>query len=143
MPVNVATAEWNGDLMSGSGHIKGKTGAIDVPYSLKSRTENTSNTNPEELIGAAHAGCYTMMLSALLTRANTPPTSIHTEAKVTQEKIGEKIVITRIDLSTSATVPGIDDAAFQAAAQNAKENCPVSVALKNVGEITLKAELKS
>jgi len=127
-------------LMSGSGHIKGRTGAIDVPYSLKSRVENTAQTNPEELIGAAHAGCFTMMVSAVLTKAGTPPETIKTIAKVHQEKIGEAFVITKIELETEAAVPGIDEKAFLEHATFAKENCPVSKALGGV-QIELKAKL--
>ena len=141
MPTNVATAHWTGDLMQGSGNISGRTRAFDVPYSLKSRVENTAATNPEELIAAAHAGCYTMMLSALLTKAGTPPESITTSAKITQEMIDGAPAITKIELSTEATVPGIDAATFQGHADNAKQNCPVSKALHSVPSITLEAKL--
>jgi lipoyl-dependent peroxiredoxin len=142
MPTNQAFAVWKGDLMQGQGQITGRTKAFDVPFSLKSRVENTSNTNPEELIGAAHAGCFSMMLSALLTRAGTPPEEIRTAAKVTQEQVDGAFVITKIELSTEARVPGIDDATFQATAQNAKENCPVSKALTGTS-ISLEAKLQS
>ena len=141
MPVNQANAVWNGDLMSGSGQITGKTGAIDVTFSLKSRSENTSNTNPEELIGAAHAGCFSMMLSALLTKAGTPPEKIETECKVTQEVIDGAFTITKSELSTRASVPGISAEQFQETAENAKKNGPVSKALGGIPTITLKAEL--
>ena len=141
MPVNQATATWEGDLIHGKGQMKGRTGAIDVPFSLKSRSENTANTNPEELIGAAHAGCYSMMLSALLSKAGTPPKHIQTVAKVTQEVIDGAFLITKIDLSCQAQVPGISAEDFAATAQNAKENCPVSRALAGGPTITLAAEL--
>lgn len=141
MPTNQASAVWKGDLMQGSGQITGRTKAFDVPFSLKSRVENTANTNPEELIGAAHAGCFSMMLSALLTKAGTPPEEIRTTAKVTQEQVDGAFVITKIELSTEASVPGIDDATFQTTAQNAKENCPVSKALTGTS-ISLQATLQ-
>ena len=138
MSINVATVEWNGDLTTGSGHIKGRTGAVDAAYSLKSRVENTPQTNPEELIGAAHAACYSMMVSALLTGAGTPPGHIKTVAKVHLDKEGEGFKISTIEIETEAKVAGIDDAKFQEVAKNAKENCPVSKALTGVN-ITLKA----
>ncbi|MBN9418976.1 hypothetical protein ABS71_12010 [bacterium SCN 62-11] len=140
MPVNQATATWKGDLMHGSGHIVGKTGAIDVTFSLKSRSENTSNTNPEELIGAAHSGCYSMMLSALLTKAGKPPEEINTVAKVTQDVVNGEFLITKIELSTKAKVPGLSKDEFADFAENAKKNCPVSRALTGTN-ITLEAEL--
>jgi osmotically inducible protein OsmC len=141
MPTNLATAHWEGNLTEGKGTISGRTRAFDLPYSLKSRIENTAATNPEELIGAAHAGCYTMMLTSLLTQAGTPPQSIKSTAKVTQEMIDGAPTITKIELETEATVPGIDAAAFEVAAKNAKENCPVSRALKAVDVQLLSAKL--
>jgi osmotically inducible protein OsmC len=143
MPVNQATATWEGDLLHGQGHMRGRTGAIDVPFSLKSRSENTANTNPEELIGAAHAGCYSMMLSALLSGAGTPPKRIQTTARVTQEVIDGAYLITKIDLTCQASVPGISAQDFAATAENAKQNCPVSRALAGGPQITLSAELLS
>jgi len=140
VPVNQATATWKGDLLHGQGHIVGRTGAIDVSFSLKSRAENTSHTNPEELIGAAHAGCYSMMLSALLSNAGTPPESIETVAKVTQDVVNGEFLITKIELSTRARVAGISRETFLEQAENAKKNCPVSRALTGTS-ITLAAEL--
>src|SRR5207253_10078373 len=114
MPSRTAQAEWNGNLMRGSGRLAVGSGAVDVPYSFKSRfEEGQSATNPEELLGAAHAGCFTMALIAQLSRERLTPTRIHTEAKVKLEKVGESFSITRIDLETQAEVPGIDDATFQ------------------------------
>ncbi|MBX3167042.1 MAG: OsmC family peroxiredoxin [Candidatus Eremiobacteraeota bacterium] len=140
MPVNQATATWKGDLMHGAGHIVGQTGAIDVTFSLKSRSENTSNTNPEELIGAAHSGCYSMMLSALLTKAGKPPEEINTVARVTQEMVNGEFLITKIELSTRARVAGLGQDEFLEFAENAKKNCPVSRALTGTN-ISLEAEL--
>jgi osmotically inducible protein OsmC len=142
MSLNLATATWKGDLLHGQGHIVGDTGAVDVPFSLKSRSEKTSHSNPEELIGAAHAGCYSMMLSAILSGAGTPPEEITTEARVTQEVINGEYLITKVELSTRARVPGISSEAFAEAAENAKKNCPVSRALTGTS-ITLEAQLLS
>src|SRR6185312_2261502 len=130
MPTRNAEAEWKGNLAEGSGRLKVGSGAFDGPYSFKSRfEEGEAATNPEELLGAAHAGCFTMALTAQLSRAGIKPTRIHTLAKVKLEKIGEAFSITRIDLETEAEAPGVDDAAFQQYALRAKENCPLSKAL--------------
>ncbi len=142
MPTRTAEAEWRGKLADGSGRLKVGSGAFDGPYSFKSRFEDgQSATNPEELIGAAHAGCFTMALAAQLSRAGLVPTRLHTVAKVRLEKVGEAFSITRIDLETEAEVPGIDDATFQRYALEAKQNCPVSKALAGT-EIHLKAVLR-
>jgi osmotically inducible protein OsmC len=141
MPTRKAEAEWKGNLAQGSGRLTVGSGAIDVPYSFKSRfEEGQSATNPEELIGAAHAGCFTMALTAQLSRAGITPTRIHTSAKVKLEKAGEAFSITGIDLETEGEVPGIDDATFQGYALDAKQNCPVSKALTGT-EIHLVARL--
>ena len=141
MPSRKAEAEWRGNLMEGSGKLKLGSGAFEGPYSFKSRfEEGQSSTNPEELIGAAHAGCFTMALIARLSRAGLSPTRIHTNANVKLEKIGEAFSITRIDLETEAEIPGIDDATFQNHAQTAKTDCPVSKALAGT-EIHLVAKL--
>lgn len=143
MPTRTAEAEWKGNLAEGSGRLKVGSGAIDVPYSFKSRfEEGQSATNPEELIGAAHAGCFTMALTAQLSRQRITPTRIHTEAKVHLEKVGEAFTITQIELATEADIPGIDDATFQKYAQDAKQNCPVSKALAGT-QIHLTAKLKT
>ena len=141
MPTRKAEAEWKGNLVQGSGRLKVGSGAFDGPYSFKSRfEEGQSATNPEELIGAAHAGCFTMALTAQLCRAGLTPTRIRTVANVKLEKVGETFAITRIDLETEADVPGIDDAHFQKHALDAKHNCPVSKALAGT-EIHLNAKL--
>src|SRR6185295_9143327 len=114
MPTHKAEAEWEGNLAQGSGRLKLDSGAFEGPYSFKSRfEEGQSATNPEELIGAAHAGCFTMALVAQLARAGIRPTRIHTAAQVKLEKVGEAFAITRIDLETEAEIPGIDDSTFQ------------------------------
>ena len=143
MPTHRAEAEWKGNLTQGSGRLHAGSGAFDLPYSFKSRfEEGQPATNPEELIGAAHAGCFTMALTAALTRAGTAPTRIHTTAAVTLGKTGDAFSITRIELQTVGEIPGLDPAAFQKQAQDAKQNCPVSKALAGT-EITLDARLAS
>ena len=140
MPVRNADATWEGGLKGGKGRLKTGSGAYEGNYSFMSRFEQGSGTNPEELIAAAHAGCYSMALSAMLERIGHSPTRVHTTAKVHLEKVGEGFKITRIELDNESSVPGIDEAAFQEAARKAKEGCPVSQALGGV-EITLNARL--
>ncbi len=141
MPIRRAEAEWKGNLAEGGGRLKVESGAFDGPYTFKSRFEDDrSATNPEELIGAAHAGCFTMALTAQLSRQRITPTRIHTEARVKLEKVGEAFAITQIELETEAEIPGIDDATFQKYALDAKQNCPVSKALAGT-EIKLNAKL--
>ena len=141
MPTRTAEAQWEGNLAEGKGNLKLASGAFAGPYSFKSRfEEGESATNPEELLGAAHAGCFTMALAAALSRERLVPTRIHTTAKVKLEKVGDAFSITRIDLETEAQVPGVDDAAFQKYATGAKENCPLSKALAAM-EIHLNAKL--
>jgi lipoyl-dependent peroxiredoxin len=141
MPTQKAEAEWKGDLQQGSGRLKLGSGAFEGPYSFKSRfEEGQSATNPEELIGAAHAGCFTMALALALTRAKTPPTRLHTAAQVKLEQKDGGFSITRIDLTTEAEIPGVDDATFQKVAADAKAGCPVSKALAAV-DIHLTAKL--
>ena len=141
MPTRKAEAEWQGNLAEGSGRLKVGSGAFDGPYSFKSRFEDgKSATNPEELIGAAHAGCFTMALTAQLSRAGITPMRIHTDAKVKLEKVGEGFSITTIELETEADIPGIDDATFQKHPLDAKLNCPVSKALAGTN-IRLTAKL--
>lgn len=142
MIVRNANAEWTGGLKDGSGRLALGSGAFEGRYSFTSRFEDGTGTNPEELIGAAHAACFSMALSAALGRAGYAPQRVATTAKVHLEKQEEGFRITRIALTTEAQVPGIDDAAFQEQARGAKEGCPVSQALQAV-EITLEAKLVS
>ena len=130
MPTRTAEAVWNGSLMEGKGQLSVGSKAFSGAYDWKARAGEGAGTNPEELLGAAHAGCFSMALSHQLAQAGHPPTRVHTTAKVTFEKQAEGFAITRIDLATEAQVPGIDDAAFQKMANGAKEGCPVSKALK-------------
>lgn len=129
MPVRSATAEWSGTLREGHGTMRMRSGSYEGPYSFASRFEEGQGTNPEELIAAAHAGCFSMALSGVLVRAGIQPERIETTAKVHVEKVGEGFAITRIDLATQGRVPGIDEATFREHAETAKQNCPVSRAL--------------
>src|SRR6266849_5710865 len=138
MPVRKAEAEWKGTLREGSGTVKAESGTISGNYSFGSRFESGKGTNPEELIAAAHAGCFSMALAAGLTRAGFPPKRVHTTASVRLDKVGEGFEITKLELECDAEVPKIDEAGFHAQATAAKEGCPVSKALKAV-EISLKA----
>jgi len=140
MATRTGTAVWEGTLKSGNGTMKFGSGAFEGAYSFSSRFENGSGTNPEELIGAAEAGCFSMALSVGLEKAGFPPKRISTTASVHLEKVDDAFRIKSIDLQTEADVPGIDDAIFQEAAQKTKENCPVSVALSGT-QISLKARL--
>jgi osmotically inducible protein OsmC len=142
MPARTADAEWRGTLTEGSGRVRVASGTLDTPYDFRSRFADGTSTNPEELIGAAHAGCFSMALSNILTKAGTVPDWIRTKATVHLEKQGDAFAISRIDLATEASVPGLDEAAFKGHAETAKTNCPVSKALQAV-EITLSAKLSS
>ena len=137
MPTSSATATWDGVLRSGHGRFTAQSGAFAGDYTFQTRFEGAAGTNPEELIAAAHAGCFSMALSAGLEKAGTPSTSIETTAEVTMDGG----TIAKIRLVTRGTVPGIDAAAFQAAAEDARKNCPVSRALATVPVIALDAAL--
>src|SRR5512139_4297744 len=142
MSVRKAEAEWTGSLREGRGELALESGAFRGPYTFKARFEDGKETNPEELIGAAHAGCFTMALTALLARQQITPTRIHTTAAVHIEQGAGGFTIPRIELRTRASIPGIDAEKFAALAADAKQNCPVSKALAGVGEITLDAALE-
>jgi lipoyl-dependent peroxiredoxin len=140
MATATGSAVWQGDLKGGKGSMKLGSGAYEGPYSFASRFENGQGTNPEELIGAAHAGCFSMALSAGLAQAGFPPKRVSTTAKVHLNRVGEGFKITTIELTTDAEVPGIQRSTFDEQAQSAKLNCPVSKALAGV-EIKLDARL--
>lgn len=142
MAVRTAEAEWKGTIREGQGQVKLGSGAFEGAYSFRSRFEEGTGTNPEELIGAAEAGCFSMALSAGLTKAGYQPARIHTTAKVHLESADGGFAINLIELETEAEVPGIDDAAFQEQAETAKKNCPVSKALAGP-KINLRATLIS
>jgi len=137
MSISNSTAVWKGNLTEGSGTMKLGKGGYEGPFTKASRFDDGAGTNPEELIGAAHAGCYSMFLSAILSKSNFPPAEIRTTAKV---HLGAGPTITLIELETEATVPGCDDATFMQHAEQAKAGCPVSKALSAV-PMTLTARL--
>ncbi len=142
MPVRKANAEWRGDLKSGSGNISTEAGALNnVAYNFVSRFESGDETNPEELLGAAHAACFSMALANGLATAGFKVNSVKTEDKVHIVKLESGFTITKIEVNTVADIEGIDDAAFQEQAENAKKGCPVSKALAGA-EIVLTASLK-
>jgi osmotically inducible protein OsmC len=127
-----ADAHWEGSLREGRGTLKLGSGAFEGAYSFGTRFESAQGTNPEELLGAAHAGCFTMALSLILSKAGHPPTSLDTSATVHLEKVGEGFGITGIDLATRGSVPGIAASEFQRHAEDAKTNCIISKALAGV-----------
>ena len=141
MPVRSAKAEWRGDLKSGNGTLETETGAASGAYSFSSRFEEGAGTNPDELIAAAHAACFSMALSGELGKAGHQPERVRTTAQVHVERGESGFGITRIDLVTRASVPGLDEGAFKEQAEAAKVGCPVSKALAAV-EITLDAALE-
>ncbi|MGI8633673.1 MAG: OsmC family protein [Solirubrobacterales bacterium] len=143
MPTRKATAEWNGSVKQGSGTIGVESGTLSgADYSFQGRFEGGDGTNPDELLGAAHAGCYSMALSLALGDNGHEPESIETTAKVTIDEVDGDPEITGIELVTSAKVPDISDEDFQSVANAAKDGCPLSKALKAV-DISLDATLES
>jgi osmotically inducible protein OsmC len=141
MAVRSGTAEWRGDLRSGTGTVGVASGLFSGQYSFKTRFEDEPGTNPEELIAAAHASCFSMALSNILADAGHVAESVNTTARVHLRLLDGSPAISQIDLMTEGAVPGIDQEQFAEYAQQAKEGCPVSRALAGVGEITLDAKL--
>ena len=141
MATRNGTAEWQGDLQSGGGTFSVGSGLVEGKYSFKTRFEDEPGTNPEELIGAAHAACYSMALSNMLASDGHVPESVNTTAKVHLRNVDGDPTIAQIDLVTEGRVPGIDQAQFTEYAEKAKAGCPVSRALGGVNEITLDATL--
>jgi osmotically inducible protein OsmC len=140
MPFRTAQARWSGNLTEGKGHITVQSGTLDAPYDFRARTADGQGTNPEELIGAAHAGCFTMQLSALLGKAGATATKLQTTAKVHLEQQGGGFVIPKIELELEGSVPGMSAADFQKHAETAKTGCPVSKALAGT-QITLTVKM--
>src|SRR5579875_183372 len=143
MATREGSAEWHGGIRDGSGTVSVASGLFtEAQFSFRTRFEEEPGTNPEELIAAAHAGCFSMALSARLTEAGHPPESIRTTARVQLRMVDGSPTITAIDLASEGRVPGIDQQQFAELAAQAKDGCPVSRALAGVGEITLRATLK-
>jgi osmotically inducible protein OsmC len=140
MATRKASATWEGGLKGGKGSFSGESG-LGGAYSFGSRFESSGGSNPEELLAAANAACYSMALSGALERNGTPPTRVETKATCTMEKVGEQFAITTMRLEVSATVPGADDETFQKLAEQMKEGCIVSRALKGNVTYELKATL--
>ena len=143
MPTRSAKADWQGEFKRGGGSVSTETGVLDAQYNFSGRFEEGTGTNPEELLGAAHASCFTMALSVGLSQAGTPPESLATTAAVTVDRVEGGFGITKIVLSVTGKVPGLDEAGFEAAAQGAKEHCPLSVALAAVPSIELETTFES
>jgi osmotically inducible protein OsmC len=141
MPERTAEARWDGSLQEGNGTMRMASGAYEGPYSFQSRFEEGDGTNPEELIAAAHAGCFSMALSLVVEQAGHSLESVDTKATVHIDKVDEGFAITRIELETEARVPGLEDSEFQELAEGAKTGCPVSQALAAVDSIELRASL--
>jgi osmotically inducible protein OsmC len=142
MPTRSASAKWEGGLKSGRGSFSGQTG-LSGQYNFSSRFENGAGSNPEELLAAAEAACYSMALSVGLERNGTPPTSVETTARCTIDKVGDGFGITTMQLEVRARVPKVDDATFQRIAKETKDGCPISKALKGNVDIQVTATLTS
>lgn len=141
MPTRNATARWDGGLKGGKGRFDGESGSVGGAYTVGSRFESERGSNPEELLAAAHAACFSMALGIALERGGSPSKWVETKAACSVEKAGEGWKITTIRLSTRAEVPGMSEADFRKAAEGAKEGCPVSGALKGNVKIELDAQL--
>lgn len=137
-----ATVHWEGDIARGKGTIAAESGLVNAGYSFGTRFSNEPGTNPEELLAASHAACFTMALSLALTRAGHPPKAIDTKATAHLQKVPDGFEISRIELTTTAQVDGVDAATFAQLADGAKQGCPISKALRAV-PITLDAKLKA
>lgn len=142
MPTRKASASWEGGLREGRGQFNGESGAIDGRYSFGRFQDDGGGTNPEELLAAAEASCYSMALAAALEKEGKSPTRVRTDAACTVEKVGEGFKITRMRLTVRAQVPDVDDETFQRVARATKEGCPVSGALKGNVELELDAALE-
>ena len=142
MPTSRASAVWEGKLKDGRGSFKAGSGAFSGPYTFATRFEGAKGTNPEELIAAAHAACFSMALSAGLEKAGRPATRVETSAACIIDTVDGAPKITKMELAVRGRVPGLDQAAFQKAADEAKRGCPVSKALTGIPQITLDAKLE-
>ena len=141
MPTRHASATWEGGLRAGKGTFAGESGSISGNYSFVTRFGDEKGSNPEELLAAAHAACYSMALSAGLEGKGTPATRVETKAACTVEKVNDALTVTKMKLTVRATVPGVSNDDFQAAAAAAKEGCPISKAIKGNVAVELDAQL--
>ena len=141
MPTRHASATWEGGLRAGKGTFAGESGSISGNYSFVTRFGDEKGSNPEELLAAAHAACYSMALSAGLEGKGTPATRVETKAASTVEKVNDAFTVTKMKLTVRATVPGVSNDDFQAAAAAAKEGCPISKAIKGNVAVELDAQL--
>jgi lipoyl-dependent peroxiredoxin len=141
MPTSQASAVWEGKLKDGKGSFRAGSSSFNGPFTFATRFEGKKGTNPEELIAAAHAACFSMALSAGLEKAGKPVSRVETSAACTLEMVNGTPTITKMELKVSGTVPGLDQAGFQRAAEEAKRGCPVSRALAGIPQITLDAKL--
>jgi osmotically inducible protein OsmC len=142
MPTRKASAHWEGGLKDGKGSFKGASGAVGATFSFGTRFEETPGSNPEELLAAAHAGCFSMALSSNLEKNGTPPESVDTQAACTIEKVGEAFKITTMRLNVTVRAKGLDDAKLQELALKTKEGCPVSGAIQGNVNIVMEARLE-
>ena len=142
MPTSNATAVWEGGLKTGRGHFKAGSAAFEADYSFRTRFEGAQGTNPEELMAAAHAACFSMALSAGLEKDGSPATRITTKASCTIDKVGDGFKITKMRLEVRGKVPGLDQAGFAKAAEAAKKGCPVSGALQGNVQLDMDARLE-
>ncbi len=140
MPTRSANASWGGSLQDGHGQVTTDSGAVHATYSFPSRFESGDGTNPEELLGASHAGCFAMALTLLLGNQGYTPQNVDCDASVTIEEVGGKPTISKIELAVRGQVPGIDDATFQSLVKETEELCPISRALAGT-TITVQASL--
>jgi len=141
MPTSQASAVWEGKLKDGKGSFRAGSSTFNGPFTFATRFEGKKGTNPEELIAAAHAACFSMALSAGLEKAGKPVSRVETTAACTMDMVSGTPTITKMELKVHGTVPGLDQAGFQRAAEDAKRNCPVSRALSGIPQITLDATL--
>ena len=143
MPTRNASATWEGGLKGGNGHFRGESGAVDADYNFTSRFEpGMTGSNPEELLAAAQAACFSMALSVGLEQNGTPPTRVETKAACTVEKVGDGFQITTMKMTCRAKVPNVDAATFQRIAAATKDGCPVSKAFKGNMKLELDAALE-
>ena len=141
MPTSQASAVWEGKLRDGKGSFRAGSSTFNGPFTFATRFEGKKGTNPEELIAAAHAACFSMALSAGLEKAGKPVSRVETTAACTMDMVSGTPTITKMELKVRGTIPGLDQAGFQRAADEAKKNCPVSRALTGIPQITLDAKL--